>query len=80
MTESDFFLFLALFAYKTTGIFHQNMTMIFSAPEPKAQVCFCDHMLSVINFFDLSTTAEQISTKLDKKQDLNVLYKVCVFG
>ena len=50
MTESDFFLFLALFAYKTTGIFHQNMTMIFSAPEPKAREYYCDYMLSVINF------------------------------
>ena len=31
--------------------------------------------------FDFSTeTAEQNSTKLDKKQDLNVLYHVCVFG
>ena len=44
--ESDFFLFLALFAQKT--IFHQNMTMIFSAPEPKAQVHYCDYMLSVV--------------------------------
>ena len=32
------------------------------------------------DIFDFSAeTAEQISTKLDKKQDLNVLYQVCVF-
>ena len=31
-------------------------------------------------FFDFSSeTAEQNSTKLDRKQDLNVLYQVCVF-
>ena len=109
---------------------------IFSAPEPKAQVHYCDHALSVVrpsvvvNFshfrlplkplngiqrnltgskistsstkfvffrpigktrwlpwpligwdiFDFSSeTAEQNSTKLDRKQDLNVLYKVCDF-
>ena len=28
----------------------------------------------------LSETTEQNSTKLDRKQDLNVLYQVCVFG
>ena len=31
------------------------------------------------DIFDFSETAEQNSTKLDKKQDLNVLYQVCVF-
>ena len=32
------------------------------------------------HFFDLSSeTAERNSTKLDWKQDVNVLYKVCVF-
>ena len=108
----------------------------FSAPEPKAQVHYCDHALSVVrpsvvNFshiwlllwkplngiqrnltaskistsstkfvffgpirktrwppwpligwdiFDFSSeTAERISTKLDRKQDLNILYQVCVF-
>ena len=66
---------------------------LFSAPEPKAQVHYCDHTLSVVrrpsvrrpsvvNFhiFDFSSeTAQQNSTKLDRKQDLNVLYQVCVF-
>ena len=67
----------------------------FSAPEPKAQVHYCDHALSVVrrpssvrrpsvvvNFhiFDFSSeTAERNSTKLDRKQDLNFLYQVCVF-
>ena len=31
------------------------------------------------HIFDFSETAEQKSTKLDRKQDLNVLYQVCVF-
>ena len=60
---------------------------IFSATEPKAQVLFCDHALSVVrpslltfHIFDFSfKTAERNSTKLGRKQDLNVLYKVCVF-
>ena len=58
------------------------LNVIFSAPEPKAQVHYCDHTLSVVNFHILdfsSETAEQNSTKLDRKQDLNVLYQVCVF-
>ena len=60
---------------------------VFSAPEPKAQVHYCDHALSVVrpssltfHIFDFfSETAKRNSTKLDRKQDLNVLYKVCVF-
>ena len=31
------------------------------------------------DIFDFSETAEQNSMKLDRKQDLNVLYQVCVF-
>ena len=68
--------------------------LIFSAPEPKAQVHYCDHALSVVrlsvclsvcpsltfHIFDFfSETAERNLTKLDRKQDLNVLYQVCVF-
>ena len=66
---------------------------VFSAPEPKAQVHYCDHALSVVrrpssvrlssltfHIFDFfSETAVGNSTKLDRKQDLNVLYQVCVF-
>ena len=61
---------------------------VFSAPEPlKAQVHYCEHALSVVllslltfHIFDFSSeTAEQNSKKLDRKQDLNVLYQVCVF-
>ena len=52
---------------------------------------YCDHALSVVrpsvcrpsltfHIFDFSSeTAEQNSTKLDRKQDLNVLYQVCIF-
>ena len=60
---------------------------IFSAPEPKAQVHYCDHALSVVrpssltfNIFDFSSeTTERNSTKLYRKVDLNVLYQVSVF-
>ena len=47
---------------------------------------YCDHALSVVrpsltfHIFDFSSeTTEQNSTKLDKKQELNILYQVCVF-
>ena len=60
--------------------------MLFSAPEPKAQVHYCDHALSVVrpsltfHIFNFSSeTNERNSTKLDRKQDLKVLYQVCVF-
>ena len=70
--------------------------VIFSAPEPKAQVHYCDHALSVVrpsvrpsvvrpssltfHIFDFfSETTERNLTKLDRKQDLNVFYQVCVF-
>ena len=65
---------------------------LFSSPEPKAQVSYCHSAPSVVrpsvrrrpsvNFhiFDFSSeTAERISTKLKRKQDLNALYQVCVF-
>ena len=69
----------------TTNIF--QFLAIFSAPKPMAQVHYCDHALSVVrlssltfHIFDFfSETAEWNSTKLDRKQDLNVLYQVCVF-
>ena len=53
------------------------------------QVHYCDHALSVVrpssvvtfHIFNFSSeTAERNSTKLDRKQDLNVLCQVCVFG
>ena len=69
--------------------FHQRF---FSAPEPKAQVHYCDHALSVVrrpsvrpssltfHIFDFSSeTTERNLTKLYRKVDLNVLYQVCVF-
>ena len=116
----------------------ETAVIFFSAPEPKAQVHYCDHVLSVVrpssvvvNFshirllllnrwtefhetwqetrsqrhlpslcfsgrskktrwppwpligwdiFDFSSeTAKRNSMKLDRKQDLNILYQVCVF-
>ena len=60
--------------------------VVFSAPETKAQVHYCDHALSVVrpsltfHIFNFSSeTTERNSTKLHRKQDLNVLYQVCVF-
>ena len=72
------------------------LQVFFSAPEPKAQVHYCDHALSVVrrpsvrrpsvrpsltfHIFDFSSeTAERNSTKLYRKQDINLLYQVCVF-
>ena len=66
-------------------------SLVFSSPEPKAQVSYCHGAPSVVrpsvrpssgvNFhiFDFSSEpAERNSTKLDRKQDLNALYQVCV--
>ena len=61
--------------------------ILFSAPEPKAQVHYCDHALSVVrpssltfHIFDFSSeTTERNLMKLYRKVDLNVLYQVCVF-
>ena len=60
---------------------------IFSAPETKAQVHYCDHALSVVRPSSLtfhtldfsSETTEWNSTKHDRRQDLIVLYQACVF-
>ena len=49
---------------------------------PSSVVCPSVRRPSVVNFhiFDFfSETAERNSTKLDRKQDLNVFYQVCVF-
>ena len=61
-------------------------SQLFSSPEPKAKVSYCHSAPSVVrpsvNFhiFDFSSeTAERNSTKLDRKQDLNAFYQVCVF-
>ena len=73
--------------------FRRFFFSFFSAPEPKAQVHYCDHVLSVVrrpsvrrpssltfHIFDFSSeTAEKNLTKLYRKVDLNVLYQVCVF-
>ena len=84
-------LFVCLMLYITINDISVISELIFSAPEPKAQVHYCDHALSVVcpsvvrpsltfHIFDFfSETAERNSTKLDRKQDLNVLYQVCVF-
>ena len=66
---------------------------IFSAPEPKAQVHYCDHALSVVrhpsicpsvvvNFSHFGLLLWNRWTEfneLDRKQDINILYQVCVF-
>ena len=72
--------------------YHLIFSPFFSAPEPKAQVHYCDHALSVVrrpsvrpssltfHIFDFSSeTTEWNLTKLYRKVDLNVLYQVCVF-
>ena len=54
--------------------------------EKKLKMHYCDHALSVVNpsftfnHFDFSSeTAEQNSTELDRKQELNIFYQVCAF-
>ena len=52
----------------------------FSAPEPKVQVHYnCEHTSLTFHIFYFSEIIEQNSMKLDRKQDVNVLYQVCVF-
>ena len=66
--------------------------IVFSSLEPKARVSYCHSASSVhpssvrpssgviFHIFDFSSeTAERNSTKIDRKQDLNALYQVCVF-
>ena len=51
----------------------------------KAQVHYCDHALSVgrplltFHIVDFSKIAKQNLPKIDEKQELNVLYQICVF-
>ena len=40
---------------------------------------YCYHALSVGHFDFFSETAERNLPKFDRKQELNVLYQVCVF-
>ena len=87
-----FLRFKVEFRYPECPILLNFITIRFlSAPEPKAHVHYCDHALSVLHrpsvcpsltfyiFLFFSETTERISTKLYRKQDLNLLYQVCVF-
>ena len=71
-------------------LFSPVFSWVFSSPEPKVSYCHSAPSVvrpsvvrpSSVNFhiFDFSSeTAERISTKRDRKQDLNALYQVCVF-
>ena len=40
----------------------------------------CPGLWFAETFFDFSATVERNLMKLDRKQDLNILYQVCVFG
>ena len=56
-------------------IFSLDVLQVFSAPEPSSV-----RPSLTFHIFDFSSeTTEQNSTKLDRKQDLNVLYQVCDF-
>ena len=76
-----------LYVWSLKVIWLYNVHYVFSAPEPKAHVHYCDHVLSVVrpssltfHIFDFSSeTAEQNLTKLYRKVDLYILYQVCVF-
>ena len=79
------------FEFISDCTFSPHFCEVFSAPEPKAQVHYCDHVLSVVrpsicqsvvnfpHFRLFSETAEWNSTKLKRNQHLNILYQVCVF-
>ena len=69
-----------------------SLAFFSSSAEPKAQVSYCHSAPSVVRpsvrrrpsvnfhiFVFSSETTEWNSTKLDRKQDLNALYQVCVF-
>ena len=71
---------------KQPFLFLKSFLYIFTSPEPKARVSYCHSAPSVrpsrVNFhiFDFSSeSAKRNSTKLDRKEDLNALYQVCVF-
>ena len=52
--------------------------LFFNASQPETVITRCPSSLT--SYFDvLSETAERKSTKLGRKQDLNVLYQACVF-
>ena len=53
---------------------YKDRSTLFSSPEPKVRP-----LIGWDIFYFSSETAEQNSTKLDRKQDLNILYQVCVF-
>ena len=56
---------------------------VFSAPEPKTKytIVITRCPSSTFHIFDFSSeTTEQNSTKLVRKQELNILYQVCVFS
>ena len=50
-----------------------------SVVRPSVCLSVCPSVVTFHIFDFFSETAEQNSTKLDRKQDLNVLYQVCVF-
>ena len=63
-------------------VYNCDRTLSVGRPSVCLSVCLSVRRPSVVNFhiFDFSSeTAEQNWTKLDRKQDLNVLYQVCVF-
>ena len=83
-----FFLLKPIFHKKLQVEVGYRFILVHPTPEPKAQVHYCDHALSVVcrpssltfHIFDFSSeTTEWNSTKLNRKQDPNVLYQVCVF-
>ena len=68
--------------------YHSQGGHLLSAPEQKAQVRYWHVIrrssvrpsLTFHNFDFFSETAERNSTKLDRKQNLDVLCQVCVFS
>ena len=89
-SKHTYFFALVLYPVCNPLSFYKWNPIILSAPEPKSQVHYCYHVLSVrpssvrpsltFHILDFSSeTTEQNSRKLDRKQELNTLYQVCVF-
>ena len=68
--------------YSYSNLFNKNMT---KSQNPDKSNQFLVHLsrrpwtLIGWDIFDFSETTKRNSTKLDRKQDLNILYQVCVF-
>ena len=72
------------FSLRNSKIYQKQKLLkwLFSAPEPKAQVHYCDHASSVVNFLHFRLLLWNRWTEFNETREearFNVLYQVCVF-